>query len=188
MKANDGIAVTSLAPSSLSTNVNGNNVMITTDTLYPFRDKISIKVKCDKPTLFTLYIRIPSFAKSAKVNGVNVKVGEYYALIKEFSDEVVDVKLDFETNLVKRGKMFALVRGPLTYSLPVKERWEMREYERNGVERKFPYCDYYVYPESEWQYGFASTDFEYVENDEYKCAFSTSSPLCGIKVKVQKIN
>ena len=26
------------------------------------------------------------------------------------------------------------------------------------------------------------------ENDEYKCAFSTSSPLCGIKVKVKKIN
>ena len=64
----------------------------------------------------------------------------------------------------------------------------MREYERDGVERKFPYCDYYVYPESEWQYGIASKEFEYVENDDYKCAFSTSSPLCGIKVKVKKIN
>ena len=115
-------------------------------------------------------------------------MGEYYALIKEFSNESVDVELDFETKLVKRGKMYAIVRGPLTYTLPVKERWEMREYERNGVERKFPYCDYYIYPDSEWQYGIASTDFEYVENDEYKCAFSTSNPLCGIKVKVQKID
>lgn len=188
MKANDGIAVTSLAPSSLSTVINGSNVTIITDTLYPFRDSVSIKVECDKPTLFTLYIRIPSFVKSAKVNGVNVKVGEYYALVQEFSSQVVDVKFEFETKLVKRGKMYAIVRGPLTYTLPVKERWEMREYERNGVERKFPYCDYYIYPESEWQYAIASTDFEYVENDEYKCAFSTSAPLCGIRVKVKKIN
>ena len=31
----------------------------------------------------------------------------------------------------------------------------MLEYTRAGVERRFPYCDYEIYPESEWNYGFA---------------------------------
>ena len=34
----------------------------------------------------------------------------------------------------------------------------MLEYTRNGVERKFPYCDYEIYPESRWNYAFADED------------------------------
>ena len=64
----------------------------------------------------------------------------------------------------------------------------MKEYEKNGVERKFPYCDYQIYAESEWQYGWSSEELEYKENSEYECAFSTAKPLCSIKAKVQKID
>jgi len=63
----------------------------------------------------------------------------------------------------------------------------MHEYERHGVVRKFPYCDYELMAESEWQYGFSSTELTYIEKDEYKSAFATGAPLCAIKAKVKPI-
>ena len=42
--------------------------------------------------------------------------------------------------------MQVLWRGPLLYSVAIDERWEKLEYARDGVERKFPYCDYEIYP------------------------------------------
>ena len=54
--------------------------------------------------------------------------------------------------------MKVLWRGPLLYSVAIKERWEMLEYTRADVERRFPYCDYELYPASEWNYGFTDDE------------------------------
>ncbi|MBQ8742408.1 MAG: glycoside hydrolase family 127 protein [Clostridia bacterium] len=188
MKADDGVALVSLAPATLSDKINGTEVRITTDTLYPFRDRVDIRIKADKPVKFALKIRIPGFSDSAKVNGQDAAVGEYFVCEKEFFDDVVTVELQNSAKFVKRDSLYAVVRGALTYTLPVKERWEMHEYSANGVERKFPYCDYEIYPESEWRYGFSSKELEYVEHDGYKSAFSTEKPLCGIKTKVKRVD
>ena len=34
------------------------------------------------------------------------------------------------------------------------------EYTENGVERKFPYCDYQFIPKTPWNYGYAGDEFE----------------------------
>ncbi|MBR3714919.1 MAG: glycoside hydrolase family 127 protein [Clostridia bacterium] len=187
MKADDGIAVVTLAPASLVTEINGVKVKITKETLYPFRDSVKIKVNADKPVKFKLYVRIPGFADSAKVNGEKVKTGEYFICEKEFSDDVISLELENIAKFVKRDSLYAVVRGALTYTLPVKERWEKREYTKNGVERVYPYCDYEIYPESEWRYGYASDELEYVEYDDYKSAFATDKPLCAIRTKVRRV-
>ena len=188
MEAEDGIAVTSLAPCSLITQVNGVKVKVETKTLYPFRDRVIIDVKCDSSTRFKLYIRIPGFYDGATVNGANAETGKYYVIEKEFYDESIEIVLSDTPKLVKRDTLYAVVRGALTYVLPVKSRWEMHEYTKDGVERKFPYCDYYLYAESEWQYGFADDAFEYVEKNDYVSAFSGGSPLCAIKARLCRIN
>lgn len=188
MKANDGIAVTALAPCAVETTVNSTLVRIFTDTLYPFRDTVTIKVDCDAPTSFKLYLRIPAFFDGATVNGESVKTGEYFVIDKVWKNDTITINFTATPTFIKRGSLYAVRRGALTYTLPIKERWVKFEYEKDGVERKFPYCDYELYPESEWQYGFADKSLQYITHDEYKSAFSTVSPLCGIKVKVAKID
>lgn len=188
MKAADGIAVTSLAPCSLRTEVNGVAVNIETKTLYPFRDKVSISVKCEKPTAFTLYVRIPAFYDGAEIDGEPVSTGEYCMINRTFSDECIELSLSATPKFIKRGTLVAVVRGAITYALPVKARWEMHEYVKDGVERKFPYCDYHLYAESEWQYGFSSEELEYVEKEKYISAFSSEAPLTAVKAKVKPID
>ena len=64
----------------------------------------------------------------------------------------------------------------MLYSLPVKERWEKREYVRDGVERKFPYCDYEIFAESPWNYGFAGENFLPEEHGVGEIPFSHDHP------------
>ena len=188
MKAKDGIVVSSLAPCSVNDEIGGAKVRVETKGLYPFRDKITVEVTCDRPAKFKLYIRIPGAYESAAVDGESVPVGEYCVLEREFYRDSIEISLSAEPKFVKRGSLFAVQRGILTYSLPVKARWEMHEYERDGVERKFPYCDYHLYAESEWQYGFADDSLEYVEKDVYKSAFASDAPLCAIKARLSVID
>ena len=183
----DGVAVVSLAPCSVTTEIGGIRVKVTTESLYPFRDRAKISVQCEKPVFFKLYIRIPGFYDGATVNGEKTETGRYWTQEKEFENETLEVELFARPNFVERGALYAVTRGALTYTLPVKEKWVKREYERKGVERKFPYCDYELYPESEWQYGFSSRSLSYAEKEGYKSAFSTASPLCVVKAKVKPI-
>ena len=64
----------------------------------------------------------------------------------------------------------------------------MREYEKKGVVRKYPYCDYELIPRSQWQYGFAETGAEvcYMEGDQ--TPFSSNAPRTALKVKLQPLH
>ena len=84
--------------------------------------------------------------------------------------------------------MAALRRGPLFFALPIQMESSMREYVRNDVERKFPYCDYDHLPVSEWQYAFGSEDFELVSNGIGQYPFSRSQPPVQLKAKMAKID
>ncbi len=186
-KSQNGIVVSSLAPCSVRTEIDGVPVTVTTETLYPFRDDVTVNVQAEKPVSFTLSVRIPGFVDGATVNGEQAEVGKYCELVKEWTNDTVKIQLSSTAKLVKRGTLVAAVKGALTYSLPVAARSVMREYVKDGVERKFPYCDYELYADSEWQVGFASSSLEYAEKSEYVCAFSTQKPLCVLKASVAPI-
>ena len=64
----------------------------------------------------------------------------------------------------------------------------MHEYEKNGVERKFPYCDYEFLPESDWNYAFTSEEFTVEENDVTEHPFSRSQPPVTIETVMAKID
>ena len=60
----------------------------------------------------------------------------------------VQVSFTMEARLEERPNgLYCVKRGPLLYSVAIEERsGRPLEYVRDGVERKFPYCDYEVRP------------------------------------------
>ena len=165
MKTEKGIASTLLIPSQLNTTVEDASVQILLETDYPFRHTLTYTVSTDRPVSFPLSIRIPGFASAARVNGNVAPVGAFYVLEREWNGETtVTVELDFETRMTEGfDGLYSVRRGPLLYALPIGDEWHRLEYEKNGVLRKFPYCDYEVLPTTPFAYGFASDRFACVE-------------------------
>ena len=179
MRSEDGIVSTVPIPSILSTQVGGADVRVELETQYPFGGDLVYRVTAQNPVEFDFAVRIPGSAAAASVDGVPVPSGAYHTVRKVWSGTTeVRVKLDFECELADRPRgMKALWRGPLLYSVAIRERWEKREYTRNGVERRFPYCDYEVFPESPWNYAFpARPAFETKENGIGRYPFSGERP------------
>jgi len=63
----------------------------------------------------------------------------------------------------------------------------MHEYERNGVERKFPYCDYEYVGRSDWNYGFSDVEFVPEKREISDIPFSSEKPPVVVKAKMKKI-
>lgn len=174
MKSDNGVAITSYAPSVAYININNTDIVVEQETMYPFRDNVKIIVKTDKEVAFDLLLRVPNFAKGAKVDGVEVKVGAYHKITRKWSGmKEVNIDFTFDIEIIDRPyHKKAIKRGPFVYSLPISEKWEKVEYVKNGVERKFPYCDYEISPTSNWNYAFASDEFEVKFKDISDIPFS----------------
>lgn len=185
----DGIYALSIAPAVLNTTINGVNVTVECITDYPFNNKIFYRVKAEKPVQFNFGIRIPDCCASASVKGLPADKGTMYEINQIWQDDEVDVTLTFTPEFVQRpNDMFCLWYGPLLFSLPIEEQWVMHEYESNGVIRKFPYCDYEVFPKSKWNYAFASNSFNVKINGIQGNPFSKSKPPVIITTDMYEID
>jgi hypothetical protein len=180
-----GIVSSVLVPSELSFNLGDNRITCTLETGYPFRGTLDYTVETEKPVRLDLSIRIPGWAASAKVDGIPAEAGTFFTLDKEWKGRTeIRVSLEFNISLEQRPSgMHCLWRGPLLYSLAPKERWEKREFTKDGVERKFPYCDYEIFPESPWNYGFYGTPRQaaVVESPIPELPFSPENPALKIQ-------
>jgi hypothetical protein len=178
MKTESGIASAALVPASLTTAWHEVNVSITLDTLYPFRNTLTYTVKTDGPVTFDFSIRIPSTASRATVDGQEVPAGTFYTVRREWPGvSTIHVVLTPRVEWIKRPNGLTCVkRGPLLYALPIRERRETVEYDRNNVPRVFPFCDYYLYPAEPWAYGFAGDKLQAVEDDGFDMPFSVEHP------------
>ena len=122
------------------------------------------------------------------IDNKKVLCGEFVEITRIWSgtNEII-VNFEFETEIVKRPEnMVCIRRGPLFYSLPINEKWERVEYTESGVERKYPFCDYYIYPQSKWNYGLASDKFDIVEQ-EYDMPFYPENPPISIMADMFEI-
>ena len=174
MLSEDGIASTVLAPSEAEVRINGAMVKVALDTEYPFRNTLRYTVETSMPVRFAFSVRVPAAADSAKLDGQAVTPGTFARIEREWlgRNEIV-LELTFAPRLVERPRdMRCLWYGPLLYAVPVKARWEKREYTANGVERKYPYCDYSIRPQSPFNYAFAGTEFVPEESPVGDCPFS----------------
>lgn len=187
-KTEKGIASCVLSPSAVETEINGVKVVCELVTEYPFRGTLKYIIKTDAPVEFSLFIRIPSFAKSAEIEKAETKCGEFAEISREWNGtSEIEVNLDFETEIVSRlENMVCVRRGALIYSIPIKEKWERVEYIKDGVERKYPYCDYYIYPQSKWNYALANDKFELSEQ-EFDTPFNPENPPVTLSAELVEI-
>ncbi len=182
-----------LVPCKLTTAVNGVAVTIENVSDYPFRLNASIHVSVQSQVTFPLKIRVPSWAKSAaaRTDGQKaLRMGDYLVIDRAWEGEsVVEIILKDEPHLVKRPNgVYVAAYGPLVFALPIEAEYHMKEYIRDGVERKFPYCDYELTPRSEWRYGFASKTLELCLGEGNEYPFSASAPRIALKASMAPVD
>ena len=189
LRAKDGIRVTSMLPSALCTEIDGAKVTVDIDTEYPFRMGGSYTVTTDKPVRFALHLRVPAWATACKVNGKKHTGSEIVLNRTWAGSETVTVEFFDAPHAVERPKHMQTVEyGPLVFSLPIQSEYKMLEYVRKEVERKFPYCDYELYPKSEWRYGFASDTFRVNEVEGGDIPFGEHMPRVTLTAELCRVN
>ena len=186
-KSADGFTVLSCLPCRVESDWQGAKVNIRCVTEYPFRNKIVYQIHSESKEVWRLKICIPQGTKF-ETEGVETKDG---CLIKEiaFGDTEIVINVQRTPTLIEReGGMYALKYGSLLFALPIKERRERVEYEKNGVIRKYPYCDYDLYPDEDWGHAFMKDADYQVKEMEYTRAFDCQNPPLKIETKMYKID
>ena len=171
-------------PSKLKTE----DVCVSLETNYPFENSFRYTVSGKKD--FTFKVRVPGFAKNLTVNGKNVaNIGELTFAVKAGETRVIAITFETLPYMEKRPyDLYTVKCGSLVFSVPIAYEKVMFEYERNGVERKFPYCDYEYIPQSDWNYAYAGTELEVEQRTLSNVPFSSQEPPVVIRAKVKKID
>lgn len=190
LRSDDCLVSAVLVPGEVTTDAFGAPITCRLETDYPFRNTLCYTVQTQCALAFGLSIRIPAFVKAAYVDGQAVPVGQFHTLRRTWQGrEKVEVRFEYDFELVSRPQgLHALWRGPLLYSVAIRERWEKLEYTSKGVERKYPYCDYEVLPESSWNYGFVSNDFLLKEQPLTSPPFGDNPAALEVMAKLAPID
>ena len=183
MHCNDTVISAIPIPSSLKTE----DFSIVLKTNYPFDNKFEYAVTAKKD--MRLKVRIPSFAKNLLVNQKpTASHPELDFDISAGQSTHIEIEFDAAPTLLLRPYSLRTVKcGSLVFSLPVKYEKRMLEYEKNGIERRHPYCDYEYIPQSDWNYAYASPFFDLERRHLSDVPFSSEAPPVVIKAEVKKI-
>jgi hypothetical protein len=156
MKAADGgLAVIAYAPCVIQTTIQGKPVELGVETMYPFRDEISIRVTVKEPMTFPLHLRIPGWCKGRQLalGGSTIKADSdekhYIRLTTDWRESgTLALHLPMSVELYNGyNNAVAIERGPLIYALPIEAEWK-RVKDRENL----PFDDWEVYPKSPWNY------------------------------------
>ncbi len=170
-------------PSELKTE----DLHILLETDYPFENRFVYTVQAK--TDFTFMIRVPSFAERLTVDGEEVAGEELSFDIKAGTSRRIVLSFETTPRLEKRPHGLQTVKcGSLVFSVPIAYEKRMHEYEKDGVERKFPYCDYAYLPCSPWNYAYCSPELARESRGIGKIPFSSDEPPVVIRARVQKID
>ena len=184
MYKNDTVINVVPIPSELKTK----DVHIQLDTNYPFENSFRYTVSGEKD--YTFKVRIPGFARDLRVNGEAVSnCGELTFAVKAGAEQVIEVSFGTVPYMEKRPyDLYTVKCGSLAFSVPVAYEKVMFEYVKDGVERKFPYCDYEYIPQSDWNFAYADTALKVENRAVNEIPFSSQEPPVVIRAKVKKIN
>ncbi|MCL2420398.1 MAG: hypothetical protein FWD03_00940, partial [Defluviitaleaceae bacterium] len=61
-------------------------------------------------------------------------------------------------------------------------------YTRDGVERKFPYCDYEIFPMSKWNYAFAGDKFSFKSHGVGEVPFNPDTPPVSLSAPMVEVD
>lgn len=173
--SDNGIAALLYTEATVNATVgNGQVVTITSKGHYPFEERMSFTVNTTKNVAFPLYLRIPKWCSNAevRVNGKTVTKkldASSYARIQRTwkNGDSVELLMPMEIKIrqwTKNKNSISIDRGPLTYSLKIKENYVRKDskasaigdsrWQENVDASKWP--SYEIYPASAWNYGLLS--------------------------------
>ena len=160
--ADGGLAATLYGPSKMKAAAGAEHeaVEIVQTTNYPFEEQINFKINAKRAVRFPLSLRIPAWCSDPRIT-VNGKPPEavqvrnnFITLYRKFRPgDIVTLKLPMKlavTEWPENG--IGVERGPLVYSLPIREKWEP------VVEAKYTTAEFPSWnatPASAWNYGLA---------------------------------
>jgi hypothetical protein len=195
--ADDCIAAVSLAPSILRTQVRGTPVRVEMATEYPFRESIRIDIEVEAPVRFPLKIRVPGWARGARLRDaadgreVELAAGAFHTIERTWTGKCsLALQLPMAPHLADRGNgAVAVRRGPLVYALAIGERW--KRINADQALRELPHADWEVYPTTPWNY---ALDIERPEQDLVfenhplgKAPFSPEGAPVSCKAKARRV-
>ncbi len=187
----EGLLIAHLLPVKAETVVKGKPVTVTVDTEYPFRFSAAITVDAPEGADFALKLRIPSWAKNVRLDGKRLRVQQGHAVVARQWRGSTTLRLTMEAqpHFVARPQgLRAVEYGPLVCSLPIEAEYRRIEYEKDGVERRFPYCDYELLPKSAWNYGFDGAKLAVEERGVGGIPFSGNEPPLVIRAKLATVD
>jgi hypothetical protein len=152
-----GLAAVAYAPSEVQFSSQGVPVRVRLDTDYPFRDTLELTVTVDRPVRFPLLLRIPAWTRNPRISFADrpepgLKPGSFHRVDREWNGRQT-IKLHWPmrpTATRHYHQSVALDRGPLLYSLKMKETWT--RVNADQPHRELPHGDFEVRPASPWNY------------------------------------
>ena len=153
---------------------NGVEIIIEEKTDYPFDEKVNFVLSIPKEIAFPLMLRIPGWCENASLTINNKEIknklesGSFAIIEKKWQNgDQIELTLPMELKLVtwkEKKNSVSINRGPLTYSLKIKESW--KKYTKEKAAEKWPEWD--VYPKSPWNYALE---------------INSKNPLAGFEIK-----
>lgn len=177
-----------LAPSYVDTTLGGERISLYLKTDYPFREQLTYRVEEAPDRPVWIKIRIPFWCDEPQIkcDGGSLTFtedGRFAVVEKVFQKgDQIQVRLEMKVSVSTWYKdTVAVERGPLVYGLDVQERWEVKK-EIAGVK------DYYVFPESAWNYALDRSLPHQVEEEEVsEVPFSKKHPPVRLKVAARRV-
>ena len=167
--------------------LDSDELFVSLSTDYPFKNEFCYTLRAKSDVSFT--IRVPSFAKSLVFDGKASACEDITLTLKAGEEYTHTLSFDTVPYIEARPHDLCTVKcGSLVFSIPVSYEKKMYEYEKNGVERSFPYCDYEYLPTSEWSFALCSDELEVERRDISKYPFSSTEPAVVVKTRVVPID
>jgi len=152
----NGLAGVCYGPCTVSAKVgdSGETVRIEEKTNYPFEESIHFKINASKSINFPLYLRIPGWCANAsiKINGKDrskqLLPGKMARIERLWTaGDEIELVLPMKVSLsVWNNSSVSVTRGPLVYSLKIKQDWQK-------TAERFPgFPDWNCFSASDWNY------------------------------------
>ena len=182
-----GIAAMVYAPSTLSTNVNGVDVVIDEQTCYPFEEQIAFSFsfpdKKQKSAEFPFELRVPAWSNgyTLTVNDAEVKAEDVrrgtIRLSRTWADgDKVVITFNAKVAITRWYDYSAVVeRGPLVYALRMEEKWKRHECVGDDIRVLGPYY-YEVTSTTPWNVALRGDDVKW---ENWEKSFTVEKGECS---------
>lgn len=174
----------SYAPCKIEKNINGKVVEVIVDSEYPFKNKVKILIDNKENQSFSIFLRIPGWSKSIKIDRVIEKINENLIKVKiKNLREVINIEFQSEIEVINRNNgYFSLKKGCIIYAMPIESQWKRINIDKIG--RELPHGDWEVHPTGKWNYSFNENieKINFKTNSVSEIPFSELNPPCEINL------